>query len=167
MDADAKKTALRMIPYGLYVLTAAGADGTVAAATINWATQTSFEPPLIVIGVKADSGANAIIKETKTFALNFLGKDQQAAAFAFFKPLERDGDTIGGEAFEMSPAGAPILLSCPAWVECSVEAFIDGGDHTTFVGKVTGAGVRSQPEGRPDDATLWLRDLGESVFYGG
>jgi hypothetical protein len=27
MDADAKKTALRMIPCGLYVLTAVGKDG--------------------------------------------------------------------------------------------------------------------------------------------
>ena len=32
MDADAKKTALRMIPYGLYVLTAESKDGKVAAA---------------------------------------------------------------------------------------------------------------------------------------
>ena len=35
MNEDAKKTALRMIPYGLYVLTAEGADGSVAAATVN------------------------------------------------------------------------------------------------------------------------------------
>ena len=31
MDADAKKTALRMIPYGLYVLTSEAKDGRVAA----------------------------------------------------------------------------------------------------------------------------------------
>ncbi len=49
MDADAKKTALRMIPYGIYVLTAEGSKG-VAAATVNWVTQTSFDPPLVVGG---------------------------------------------------------------------------------------------------------------------
>ena len=70
MDANTKKTTLRMIPYGLYVLTAAHADGRVAAATINWVTQASFEPPLIAIGVKADSGAHSLIKDTKAFALN-------------------------------------------------------------------------------------------------
>ncbi len=42
MDANAKKTALRMIPYGLYVLTAEAKDGRVAAATVNWVTQTAF-----------------------------------------------------------------------------------------------------------------------------
>ena len=69
MDPNVKKTTLRMIPYGLYVLTAAHPDGRVAAATVNWVTQASFEPPLLAIGVKADSGAHALIKDTKAFAL--------------------------------------------------------------------------------------------------
>ena len=97
MDADAKKTALRMIPYGIYVLTSESKNGKVAAATVNWVTQTAFQPPLIVVGVKADSGAHSIIKESKTFALNILGKDQKGQAFTFFKPLDREGNTIGGE----------------------------------------------------------------------
>ena len=41
MDEDAKKTALRMIPYGMYVLTSKSKDGQdVGAATVNWLTQT-------------------------------------------------------------------------------------------------------------------------------
>ena len=35
MDANEKKQALRMIPYGLYVLAAESADGRVAASTVN------------------------------------------------------------------------------------------------------------------------------------
>ena len=42
MDPDAKKTALRMIPYGLYILMAESKDTKVAAATVNWVTQTSL-----------------------------------------------------------------------------------------------------------------------------
>jgi len=94
MDPNAKKTTLRMIPYGLYVLTAANKAGQVAAATVNWVTQASFEPPLVAIGVKADSHAHALIKESKAFALNVLGKGQQALAFTFFKPAELKGETI-------------------------------------------------------------------------
>ena len=105
MDADAKKTALRMIPYGLYVLTAESKDGKVAASTVNWVTQTAFQPPLVVVGVKADSGAHAIIKDSKTFALNILGKDQKGQAFTFFKPLEREGNSIGGEPFRKGTLG--------------------------------------------------------------
>ncbi|MBT3809500.1 MAG: flavin reductase family protein, partial [Rhodospirillaceae bacterium] len=93
MDPDIKKTALRMIPYGIYVATAKNAAGEIAAATVNLVTQTSFDPPLVVVAVKADSGALTLIDETRHFALNFLGKGQQGVAFAFFKPAAADDGT--------------------------------------------------------------------------
>jgi len=167
MDADAKKTALRMIPYGIYVLTSESKDGKVAASTVNWVTQTAFAPPLVVVGVKTDSGAHAIIKESKVFALNMLGKDQKGQAFTFFKPLEREGNTIGGEAFRRGSLGAPILEKAPAFVECSLVQTVEIGDHSIFVGEVKDAGVAVAPAARPDDAILAMRDLGDKVFYGG
>lgn len=167
MDADAKKTALRMIPYGIYVLTAESKDGKVAASTVNWVTQTAFQPPLVVVGVKVDSGAHAIIKDSKVFALNILGKDQKGQAFTFFKPLEREGNSIGSEPFRKGSLGAPILERAPAFVECSLVNTVEMGDHSIFVGEVKDAGVAVQPSGRPDDAILAMRDLGDKVFYGG
>lgn len=167
MDADAKKTALRMIPYGLYVLTGEARDGRVAAATVNWVTQAAFEPPLVVVGVKADSTAHGIIKDAGCFALNVLGKGQQDTAFAFFKSLEREGNTIGGEPFRSGVTGAPLLDNAPAFVECALVETIEKGDHSIFVGEVRDAGVAQAPAGRPDDATLTLKDLGDRTFYGG
>ncbi|MDP6449172.1 MAG: flavin reductase family protein [Lentisphaeria bacterium] len=117
MDAKDKETALKMIPYGLYVLTTRAADGRISAATVNWVTQSSFVPPLVVVGVKAESGSHQIIKETQSFALNILGKDHVGAAYAFFKPVEPEGDTIGGEPFREGSTGSPILESVPAYVE--------------------------------------------------
>ena len=162
-----KKTVLRMIPYGLYVLTAKGEDGTVAGATVNWVTQASFAPPLVVVGVKADSQVLAIIKESKAFALNVLGKDQGATAFAFFKPAVRDGETVSGEPFRSGTTGAPVLERAPAFVECRLVDTVERGDHSIFVGEVVEAGLAKAPEGRADDATLWLKDLGANIFYGG
>ncbi len=167
MDADAKKTALRMIPYGIYVLTAKAADGTIAAATVNWVTQTAFEPPLVAIGVKADSGAYGILKESGHFALNMLGKGQQKTAFAFFKATERDGQTINGHGFREGTNGAPILDDAQASVECRVAEIVARGDHHVVLGEVTAAQVSSEPAGRPDEAILEMNDLGEKVFYGG
>jgi flavin reductase (DIM6/NTAB) family NADH-FMN oxidoreductase RutF len=167
MDANAKKTALRMIPYGLYVLTAQGKDGRVAAATVNWVTQTAFEPPLVVVGVKADSNAHGIIKESKSFALNILGNNHKDIAFTFFKPLERAGNTIGGQPFRSGSLGSPIFENVPAYVECILVETVERGDHSIFVGEVKDAGVAQQPAGRPDDLTLMLRDLGDKIFYGG
>ncbi len=167
MDTAAKKTALRMIPYGLYVLTAESHEGEVGAATVNWVTQASFEPPLVVVGVKADSNVHAIIKQSKAFALNVLGKGQQAQAFAFFKPAKRDGDTVSGEPFRKGTLGTPLLQSTPAYVECKLVECVERGDHSIMIGEVVDAGVAQEPNGRADDATLWLKDLGEKTFYGG
>ena len=167
MDPNARKTTLRMIPYGLYVLTAAHADGRVAAGTVNWVTQASFEPPLVAVGVKADSHAHALIRDTNAFALNVLGKGQQALAYTFFKPAERQGQTISGEPFRRGTTGAPILTNTPAFIECTLEATVEKGDHSLFVGRVVEVGLAKALEGRADDATLWLKDLGEKVFYGG
>jgi len=167
MDPNVKKTTLRMIPYGLYVLTAAHADGRVSAGTVNWVTQASFEPPLVAIGVKKDAHAHDMIKDTKAFALNVLGKDQGPMAFTFFKPAERQGDKISGEPFRPGTTGAPILASTPAFIECTLETTVEMGDHSIFVGKVVEAGLAKPIDGRADDATLWLKELGDKVFYGG
>lgn len=167
MDADAKKTALRMIPYGLYVLASETKDGRVTAATVNWVTQASFDPPLIAVGVKADSDGHGIIQEAKTFALSVLGKGQQNQAFAFFKPAQRSGDTIGGEKFRTGSTGAPILEAGRAWIECRLIETLEMGDHSIFLGEVVDAGVNGKVDGRADADTLVLGDLGEKTFYGG
>jgi flavin reductase (DIM6/NTAB) family NADH-FMN oxidoreductase RutF len=167
MDAEAKKTVLRMIPYGLYVLTSEAKDGRVAASTVNWVTQASFEPPLVAVGVKADSSAHEVIKDSRAFALNVLGKGQQDLAFAFFKPLDRDGNSIGGEAFSIGDSGAPVLDNASAFLECSLVDTLEKGDHSVFLGEVVGAGVNREVSGRPDGESLALGDLGDTIFYGG
>jgi flavin reductase (DIM6/NTAB) family NADH-FMN oxidoreductase RutF len=167
MDAQAKKTALRMIPYGLYVLTSQSQDGQVSAATVNWVTQVSFQPPLVVVGVKADSHSHSVIKQSRAFALNVLGKGQQALAFAFFKPAERVGGTISGEPFSPGKSGSPILANAPAFVDCTLIETVERGDHSVFVGEVIDAGVTTTVTGRADAETLTLMDLGPTVFYGG
>ena len=78
----------------------------------------------------------------------------------------KDGK-ISGEAYRTGSTGAPILASTPAYIECTLESTVEMGDHSVFVGKVVDAGVAKQPEGRADDATLWLKELGDKVFYGG
>jgi flavin reductase (DIM6/NTAB) family NADH-FMN oxidoreductase RutF len=157
-----------MIPYGLYVLTARGADGQVAAACINWVTQMSSKPPLIPIGVKTDSGAHAIIETTREFVMNCLGKDGKGAAFAFSKPTVVESNKLSGEPFiDGAVVKTPVLQSCPAHMECKVTNVVTRGDHTVFVGEVVEALVKTPPTGRAKDAILWVKDLGEKVLYGG
>lgn len=158
MDEQAKKTALRMIPYGLYVLGVKDGDQ-ISAATINWVTQASFTPPLLAMGIKTDAAGFALLKKKVPFALSILGTGQKDTAFAFFKPTEQDGDKINGYAYETQENGAPILVDAPAWVEAKVTDIVERGDHAVVVAEVTAAGVRSETK------VLTLEECG--VAYGG
>ena len=167
MNTDTKKTVLRMIPYGIYVLTADDAKGNVAAATVNWVTQSAFAPPLVVVGVKADSGTYKTVKAAQAFALNMLGKEQKNLAFTFFRPADVSDGKISGQSFRKGETGAPILVDAPGAVECRVIAVVEQGDHHIVVGEVVEAHLNRPFSGRPDVAILEMKDLGENVFYGG
>jgi flavin reductase (DIM6/NTAB) family NADH-FMN oxidoreductase RutF len=167
MDANAKKIALRMIPYGIYVLTADDGKGNIAAATVNWVTQTAFAPPLLVVGVKTDSGAYQVIKAARSFALNMLGKDQKSLAFTFFRPADVSDGKLSGQAYRKGTTGAPLLVEAPGAVECKVTTIVEQGDHHIVIGEVVDAHLNKPPAGRPDAAILEMKDLGDNVFYGG
>jgi flavin reductase (DIM6/NTAB) family NADH-FMN oxidoreductase RutF len=167
MNADAKKTVLRMIPYGIYVLTADDGKGNIAAATVNWVTQSAFAPPLVVAAVKADSGAYKVVRDAQVFALNMLGKAHKGVAFTFFKPTQVSDGKLSGQSYRKGTTGAPILLDAPGAVECRVTAVIEQGDHHIVVGEVVEAHLNHPPSGRPDAAILEMKDLGDNVFYGG
>jgi len=155
-----RKRALRMITYGLYVLTAA-ADGEVAAGTVNWLSQASFQPPLVMVGVKRDSHVHALIERSGKFAVNVLAAGQKDVAATFFRPSQVEDGRINGLAFEPGPqSGAPLLLDAPAWFEARVTDTVAHGDHTVFVAEVVEAGVR---DGDARPLVMW--DTG--WFYGG
>ncbi len=160
MDADAKKLALRAINYGLHVLTAHDGDD-YAASGVNWISQASFQPPLVMVGVNADSGAAALIERCGEFAVNVLAADQLDIGKAFFRSTTVEGNHINGHRFEPGPSTAsPLLLQTPYWFECRVTDSVARGDHTVYVAEVVEAGVRD-----PESVPLLLRDTG--MNYGG
>ncbi len=159
MERATRKKVLRMITYGLYIMTAADGED-IAAGAVTWLSQASFEPPLIMVGVKVGSHLHQQIDRTGTFAVNILAADQQDVAQAFFGPTRREGDRLNGYPFERGPTtGAPLLIDLPAWFEARVVDRVARGDHTVFVAEVVNAGVRR--EAKP----LALRDT--PWMYGG
>src|SRR5690606_16030884 len=108
MDEQAKKTALRMIPYGLFVL-GVGEGEEANVSTINWVTQASFAPPLVVIGVKQDTGTYTTLQKTGKFAMSVLASGQKDLAFAFFRHIEPKDGKFGDYAYETHTTGAPII----------------------------------------------------------
>ena len=96
MDDNARKAALPMILYGLHVMSAEDQDRRIPVGTLNWIAHPSFKPPLVAIGVKADSQIHDITKTARYFALNVLGKGQQGAAYTILKPDENEDQRIRG-----------------------------------------------------------------------
>ncbi len=159
MDENAKRSALRLFGYGVYVLGAKD-GGEIDAATVNWAMQTSFRPPLVVAGVKKDGRPFALLHRSRHFTLSFLESGQRDLAFAFFKPTRVDGSRLNGFPFEEAPeSGAPVLSDALGWIEAKVRHIDDSGDHAVVIGEVTDAAVRRT--GKP----LSLAELG--LTYGG
>ena len=159
MDEEAKKIVLRMINYGMYVMTAKE-GGDIGAATINWLSQASFKPPIVMVGVKAESHLHSLIEKTKAFSVNVLGSDQKNLAAEFFKPIRVEENKINGTPFQIGKTGSLILTETPASFECKVVEIVKRGDHSTVVGEVVEAQVR-----RREAEPLFMRTTG--WFYGG
>ncbi len=145
MDPNQKKKALRMVSYGLYVATARSHEK-YAAGTVTWLSQCSFEPPLVMAGIRRDSELHKVIKASRAFAVHIVGKSQKKLATTFFKTAEVDGDELSGYHFEVGKTGSPILTDAAAWFECRVVDEIKRGDHTVFIAEVVAAGVRREEE---------------------
>lgn len=168
MDHAAQKFVLRMIPYGVHVVTGLDAAGRPVAATSHWVTQTSFEPVLVMVALPADGLAYAAIRATNRFALHMLGKDDAGEAFAFrSRPALPEARTLSGWGFEAGDGGLPLLHNAVGVLECSVRAVIEYGDHHPFIAEVTGVHLRLPPLDRPDEMILHLREMGQTIFYGG
>lgn len=154
MDPQIKKQALRMFTYGLYVFSCRkGVEN--HAATVTWVSQASFVPPAVSVALENQSMAFSFVKETKTFALNILGKGQKELAAKFFKHPQTEGTKIGGVEFETKTTGAPLLTPAIAYLECKVIHLLPAGDHTIVVGEIIEAGVRKQEESLTLASTGW------------
>ena len=118
LNADAKKTLLRKIPHGVFICGVAEGEE-VNGFTASWVTQGSFEPPLVVMAVRADSTSNGIIQRTGKFCLNVLAADQKDLAAVFFKPQKG----IGGR-FDAAPSASASLacrFSTTPWARWSAS----------------------------------------------
>jgi len=154
LDAAAKKTLLRKIPHGLFICGVAEGE-VVNGFTASWVTQGSFEPPLVVMAVRADSTSNGMIRRSGRFSLNVLRADQKDLAAVFFKPQSAVGGRFDAAPFRLGPLGLPILEDGLGGVECELVGSVDHGDHSVFVAEVKSATLLREGEALELAATGW------------
>lgn len=158
LDPAVRKKVLRMIPYGLFVVTAAH-DGQVGAATIDWVTQSSFEPPMVVMCLREDSYIYGLVRGSGRGVLHPLGEGQKDFAAAFFKHASADEAQINGHAYTLSGSGLPILDEAPASMEVQLVDVLTQSDHHVLLAQVTAVEMKREV------APLLLKQTGWN--YGG
>ncbi|MBZ0252244.1 MAG: flavin reductase family protein, partial [Candidatus Methylomirabilis sp.] len=139
MRKNMEAEALRMMTYGVYVLGAADNDE-CAAATVAWATQSSFEPPMVVVCVQKGRRAFPLVKRSGAFSLNFLSKGQDKIAADFYNRTRLENGALSGHPYAYGSTGAPILEEAPAWIEAKVVDVNEDGDHAVVIGEVADFG---------------------------
>lgn len=142
---------LNRMVYGHYILTALKeADDLktrekdyIAAGTVNWATQVSFEPPMVAVAVGQQSDLNETIDYSERFTLHLLGDEHKDMIMAFGSGSEVKGNKINGVPFSKKD-GDLILDDSAGYITCKVVKSENVGDHTIYFGEV----VRHETTGK-------------------
>ncbi len=140
----AKKHALRLVPYGLYLAGFRRSDGSQGVNMVSWFTQTSFDPCRVVLGLHREGSAFEAVQETGVLALNILGADDTETLKGFYKHVDVADGKAGALDVEDGPAtGCPMLPALPATVELKLVEVTEGGDHAACIFDVVGAVVHN------------------------
>lgn len=123
---------LGRFPTGVVVVTAQATSGPVGLS-VNSFTAVSLDPPLVAFCADRRSRTWAAIRASGAFCVNVLGEDQEALSRVF---ATKGADRFHGLGWSPAPSGAPLLERVLAWVDCTIEAVHDGGDHEICVGRV-------------------------------
>ena len=156
LNLEAKKILLRKIPHGLFICGVRDEErDEVNGFTASWVTQGSFNPPLVVMAVRAEGSSHEIINSTEKFSLNFLRSDQKDLAAIFFKPQKALGGRFESVEYNLGELGLPILVDSVGGVECKVIGNVIHGDHTVFVGEVNFAYLNNDVDSLNLSSTGW------------
>lgn len=140
LDPQAKRTALRWFTYGLYCVTVAHGDD-VGAFTANWLSQASFEPPMVMVSVEADSHSLPLIRASGRFAINVFASGQRELAGHFGRKTRHVGNKLASIPHYFSASGLPILDDALGYVVCEVTGELPAGDSAVVVAEVVEAVV--------------------------
>ena len=125
---------------GVVVVTARAADDSLLGFTCQSFASLSLDPPLVSVAPARSSSTWPKIRAVGTFCVNVLAADHRELSVGF----ARSGsavDKFAGVDWCPAPSGAPVLEGVSAWIDCTLWAEYDGGDHTVVVGRVHDLGA--------------------------
>jgi 3-hydroxy-9,10-secoandrosta-1,3,5(10)-triene-9,17-dione monooxygenase reductase component len=150
-DPSHFRKVLGRFPTGVTIVTAMDGDRPTGLA-IGSFTSVSLDPPLVAFLPTKTSASWSAIERSQAFCVNVMAEDQKAMTGTFASKIE---DKFASVEWDPAPVtGSPRLAGSLAWMDCTVHAVHDGGDHWIVVGAVQ--------EMDAED-----RDVGPLLFYTG
>jgi flavin reductase (DIM6/NTAB) family NADH-FMN oxidoreductase RutF len=135
IDSAEFRRAMGHFPTGVTVIATLDGDGQPYGITASSFVSLSLDPPLVQWSIKEQSFSLPIFAGAERFAVNLLATGQEDVSRTFCRPVDRF-ETVEWEEGE---GGIPLILGCLAWVECTREHILEGGDHRIVVGRVVRA----------------------------
>jgi flavin reductase (DIM6/NTAB) family NADH-FMN oxidoreductase RutF len=125
---------------------AAGRRGGLIATFVS---EASIAPdlPRVVVGLARQHYTWEIVESSGAFALHLLGDDQLDWVWRFGLKSGHSCDKLEGLEVGAAVTGSPILNGAAGWLDCRVEARLDTGDRTIYLGEIVQS--RIAPTGQP------------------
>jgi flavin reductase (DIM6/NTAB) family NADH-FMN oxidoreductase RutF len=168
VDLDPVAETLELFPYGLYIVGSFGSDN-INGMMADWVMQVSFQPRLVAVSLERTSTTLRNLRETRVFSVNVLSAEQRSLAVKFCQP--RVAAKIQGRSDDASAViydkladvdyargaltEAPVLNEALAYLECSVEEFVEAGDHVIAIGRVLDGVLQHEGEPLSSRALGW------------
>ena len=146
IDSATFRRVLGHYPTGVCVVTAVEPEGGPVGVVVGSFTSVSLEPPLVAFFPDRGSSTWPRIERAGAFCVNVLAKDQHELCRKF---SARGGDKFEGVAWHKSAGGSPILDGAVAWIDCSLYAVHEAGDHFIVLGLVGDLEVHNPNESGP------------------
>jgi len=102
----------------------------------------SLDPPLVLFCPAKTSRAWPQMQRAGVFCVNLLSHDQLELSNAFAR---KGADKFAGVSWRPSATGAPLLDGVLGWVDCTIYAVHEAGDHYVVIGRVMDLGVDEAP----------------------
>lgn len=144
VDPERFKSAFRMHPAGVAVISAQSSDGPVAM-TISSLSSVSAEPPIVVFSLSTQSYATKGLLEAPTVVLHMVNSSQ--------KDLAQLGASGGAERFadetiwEYLPTGEPAYKNCRGRLRVEILHRAEVGTGTVCIALVVGADGHAESAG--------------------
>ncbi|WAA13420.1 flavin reductase family protein [Fervidibacillus halotolerans] len=138
MDEKQFRQAMGKFATGVTVITTSdGKD--IHGMTANAFMSVSLDPKLVVISVNNRAQMYEKIQQTKTYAVSILNETQSDISMHFAKQKQLDRSV----EFEQLN-GLPVIKDALAFITCDLEEAFKAGDHTLFLGRVTGIKINEK-----------------------